>query len=56
MLVDREMQELIVEARALAEVVNSYRFQNVVCESKYTVRLCEILCVLQDALPAYSEN
>jgi hypothetical protein len=48
--VDREMQNLIVEARLLAEEINCYRFDGVVCESEHTVRLCELMDIIQDKL------
>jgi hypothetical protein len=48
--VNREMQDLIVEARRLAEIVNWDRFDGIVSESEHTVRLCELMDIIQDKL------
>jgi len=48
--VNREMQDLIVEARRLAEVVNWDRFDGVVCDAEDTVRLCVLMDIIQDKL------
>ena len=50
MVVDREMQEMIIEARRLAEIVNWDRFDGVVCDDEQTVRLCELMDIIQDKL------
>ena len=53
MVVDREMQEMIIEARRLAEIVNWDRFDGAVCQAENTVRLCELLDIIQDKLTVW---